>query len=148
VREVANAINGLGFCAPVLIGKGNAVIDGVVRVEAARQLDLGRVPCVRIEHLNGAEQRVLRLAANRLGEKGEWKLDELKTEFEEVILTDAPIEIAGFALDEIDHIVLGEVDAAAEEGPLEPEGGAIATARRRCVSARTAPRRLRQCDRP
>ena len=129
VREVANAISTLGFCAPVLIGKGNAVIDGVVRVEAARQLDLGRVPCVRIEHLTETEQRVLRLAVNRLGEKGEWNLDELKIEFEELILTDAPIEIAGFALDEIDHIVLGEVDAAAEEGPLEPGGGAIATAR-------------------
>ena len=44
----------------------------------------------RIEHLNDAEQRVLRLAANRLGEKGEWNLDELKMEFEELLLTDAP----------------------------------------------------------
>ena len=28
------------------------------------------------------DQRVLRLAINRLGEKGEWNLDELKIEFE------------------------------------------------------------------
>src|SRR5271166_5590002 len=66
VREVANAIITLGFCAPVLVGRDNAVIDGVVRVEAARQLGLGRAPCVRIEHLNDTEQRVLRLAVNRL----------------------------------------------------------------------------------
>jgi DNA modification methylase len=129
VREIADAIRTLGFCSPVLIGTGNAVIDGAVRVEAARQLGLDRVPCVRIEHLNDAEQRVLRLAANRLGEKGEWNLDELKIEFEELILTDAPIEIAGFALDEIDHIVLGEVGDAVEEGPLAPEAGAGAVAR-------------------
>ena len=38
VREVASAINTLGFCAPVLIGRDNAVIDGAVRVEAALQL--------------------------------------------------------------------------------------------------------------
>ena len=44
VREVANAISAFGFCAPVLVGKGNAVIDGGVRVEAARQLGLGRAP--------------------------------------------------------------------------------------------------------
>src|SRR5271165_1386976 len=62
VRDVANAIGALGFCAPVLVGKDNAVIDGVVRVEAARQLGLGRAPCVRIEHLSETEQRVLRLA--------------------------------------------------------------------------------------
>jgi len=129
VREVANAISTLGFCAPVLVGRDNAVIDGAVRVQAARRLGLGRVPCVRIEHLNDTEQRVLRLAANRLGEKGEWNLDELKIEFEELILTDAPIEVSGFTLDEIDHIVLGEVNDAIEEGPLSPEAGAIAIAR-------------------
>jgi len=61
VREVANAISTLGFCAPVLVGRNNAVIDGAVRVEAARKLGLGRAPCVRIEHLNDTEQRVLRL---------------------------------------------------------------------------------------
>ena len=129
VREVARAIGTLGFCAPVLIGRDNAVIDGAIRVQAARQLDLGRVPCVRMEHLSETEQRVLRLAVNRLGEKGEWNLDELKIEFEELIFADAPIEVSGFALDEIDHIVLGEVDDAIEEGPLSPEADAIAVAR-------------------
>jgi hypothetical protein len=32
---------------------------------------LGRAPCMRVEHLTKEEQRLLRLAANRLGEKGE-----------------------------------------------------------------------------
>lgn len=129
VREVAGSISTLGFCAPVLIGRDNAVIDGAVRVEAARQLGLGRVACVRIEHLNETEKRVMRLAANRLGEKGEWNLDELKIEFEELIFADAPIEVSGFALDEIDHMVLDEADDAIEEGPLAPEATAIAVAR-------------------
>jgi DNA modification methylase len=129
VREVANTISTLGFCAPVIIGRDNAVIDGAVRVQAARQLGLDRVPCVRIEHLNETEKRVLRLAANRLGEKGEWNLDELKIEFEELILADAPIEVSGFTVDEIDQVILGEADDAIEQGPLAPEAGAVAVAR-------------------
>ncbi|MFZ0605543.1 MAG: hypothetical protein WAN05_30030 [Roseiarcus sp.] len=36
VREVAGAIGTLGFCAPVLIGRDHTVIDGAVRVQAAR----------------------------------------------------------------------------------------------------------------
>ncbi len=40
-------------------------------------------------------QRVLRLAINRMAEKGEWNVDELKLEFEELILTDAPLEVSG-----------------------------------------------------
>jgi ParB-like chromosome segregation protein Spo0J len=117
--EVAASISALGFCAPILIGKDNMRIDGEVRVEAARLLGLDCIPCIRINHLNENEQRVLRLAANRLGEKGEWNLDELKVEFEELVLADAPIEVSGFTLDEIDQIVLGEADAI-EQGPLAP----------------------------
>jgi hypothetical protein len=116
VREVANSISTLGFCAPILVGKDNLVLDGTVRVQAARLLDLGRAPCIRIEYLSEKEERVLRLAVNRLGEKGEWNVDELKIEFEDLILANAPIEISGFTLDEIDQIVLCEVDDAVEGG--------------------------------
>ena len=117
IREVANSIGALGFCAPILIGKDNVILDGVIRIEAARLLGLPRAPCIRAEHLSEAEQRVLRLAVNRLGEKGEWNLNELKIEFEDLVLIDAPIEISGFTTDEIDHIVLDEADAAIEGGP-------------------------------
>jgi DNA modification methylase len=129
VREVAATISALGFCNPILIGKNNVVIDGEVRLEAAKLLGLGRVPCVRIDHLSAAEQRLLRLAVNRLGEKGQWDLDELKIEFEELILADAPIEISGFSLDEIDQIVIGDEEDAIEQGPLAPDPGAVAIAR-------------------
>jgi hypothetical protein len=82
-----------------------------------------------VEQLSETDQRVLRLAMNRLSEEGEWNLDELKIEFEELILADAPIEISGFTRDEIDQIVLGEADNAVEQGLLGQEADAIAVAR-------------------
>jgi hypothetical protein len=114
VREVAASIGALGFCEPILVGRDNDIIHGEVRYEAGKQLGLDRLPCVRIGHLTPKEQRVLRLAVNRLAEKGEWNLDALKIEFEELILTDAPIEIAGFSLAEIDQVILGEVGQGLE----------------------------------
>jgi DNA modification methylase len=128
VREVASSISLLGFCDPLLIGRGNELIDGEARFEAAKQLGLDRVPCVRVEHLSPDEQRVLRLAVNRLAEKGQWDLDALKIEFEELVLLDAPIEITGFSPAEIDHVILGDGAEELEQGPLEPET-AIAVAR-------------------
>jgi DNA modification methylase len=128
-RDVAGVMSELGFCVPVLVGKSNVVIDGEVRLEAAKLLGLRRAPCVRIDHLSDEEQRLLRLAANRLGENGEWNLDELKIEFEELILADASIEISGFSLDEIDQIVIGDDLDAAVQGPLEPGPGSVAVAR-------------------
>ena len=58
-----------------------------------------------------------------------WDLDELKIEFEELILAEAPIEIAGFTLDEIDQIVLGDELAASIRGRSRPSPGAVAVAR-------------------
>jgi hypothetical protein len=49
------------------------------------------------DHLSLGERRVLRLAANRLAEKGQWDLEALKIEFEELIVLNAPVEITGFS---------------------------------------------------
>jgi hypothetical protein len=87
VREVANAISGLGFCDPVLIDEGNVVLDGIVRAEAAKVLGLHRIPCIRASHLSVSERRLVRLALNRLSEKGTWDIDELKLELEELLST-------------------------------------------------------------
>jgi hypothetical protein len=80
MREVVSSISLLGFCDPLLIARGNELIDGEARYEAAKQLGLDRVPWVRVEHLSVDEQRVLRLAINRLAEKGQWDLEALKIE--------------------------------------------------------------------
>ena len=74
-----NSISALGSCVPVLIGQGDIVLDGWIRVEAAKALGLDRVLCVRIDHLTEVEQRLLRIAVNRLGEKGDWDLDALSS---------------------------------------------------------------------
>lgn len=129
VRETARSIAALGFCSPVLVGKANLVLDGEVRVEACRQMGLDHVPCIRIGHLNKAEERTLRLAVNRLSEKGDWNLDELQVELEELIILDAPIEVIGFSHDEIDQIVFEEESQGIETGPLAPEDKAVSIAR-------------------
>jgi ParB-like nuclease family protein len=66
VREIANSISTLGFNVPLLIGKDNVVVDGDSRLEAAKLLGLSSVPCIRVDHLDETEQRLLRLAVNRL----------------------------------------------------------------------------------
>ena len=120
IREVAASIAELGFCDPVLIGSGNTILNGMIRVEAAKQLGLLRIPCIRVEHLTGAEQRLLRIALNRLGENGAWSLEDLKVEFEELMVEQTPIEISGFGAPEIDQILLGDDPPPNEQGRLRP----------------------------
>jgi DNA modification methylase len=118
----------LGFNVPLLINKDNVVVDGDSRLEAAKLLGLSSVPCIRVDHLDETEQRLLRLAVNRLAEKGIWDLGELEAEFKELIIADAPIEISGFGSDEIDQLVIGTSEDGHEVGDLEPSPGAAAIA--------------------
>ena len=56
VRELMGSIRELGFCAPILVGKDNLVLDGEIRIEAAKALGLPTVPCIRIDHLTDVER--------------------------------------------------------------------------------------------
>jgi DNA modification methylase len=129
IREMANSIGRLGFNVPLLIGKDNVVVDGGSRLQAAKLLGLSSVPCIRVDHLDETEQRLLRLAVNRLGEKGVWDVGELEAEFKELIIADAPIEISGFDADEIHQIVIGKNEDACEASDLAPLPGEPAIAR-------------------
>lgn len=129
VREIANSISALGFNVPILVGKDNVVVDGHSRLEAAKLLGLSSVPCIRVDHLDETEQRLLRLAVNRLGEKGSWDIGELEAEFKELIIVDAPIEISGFGSDEIDQVLIGGDEDGFEAADLAPLPGVSAIAR-------------------
>jgi DNA modification methylase len=129
VRSVARSIQAFGFCVPVLVDKDCGIVDGLVQVEAAKLLGFKLIPCVQIDHLTQVELRTLRLAINRLQEKGQWDSAELKIEFQELIVLDAPIEVAGFDPAEIDQVLIGNELNGLETGPLEPNGGAPAVSR-------------------
>jgi DNA modification methylase len=111
------------------VGRDDEIIHGEVSYEAAKQLGLDRLPCIRIGHLTPEEQRVLRLAINRLAEKGEWNLEALKIEFDELIVLNAPIEITGFSPSEIDQVILDDSGEGLEQGPVDPEPSATAIAK-------------------
>jgi DNA modification methylase len=135
VAEVGKAIAELGFDVPVLIDEANEVLDGVVRVEAAKLLGMTAIPCVVARHLSASQKRQLRLAANRLAEKGSWDLGALKIVFQELIVDDIALEVTGFTLDEVDQILLDDEPASVEVGPLEPEGTEAPVARLGAVFA-------------
>jgi DNA modification methylase len=130
IREVAASIGAFGFNVPVLTNPDGEVIDGAVRVEAARLMGLSQVPCIVASHLTKAEVRTLRLCLNRSQERGEWSFDDLKLEIQELVVDDeVPIELSGFTVSEVDQILMEDEADAPQRGPLEPDLGAVAIAR-------------------
>lgn len=118
IAQIAASIKAFGFNNPVLIDKDGGIIAGHGRVEAAKQLGLENVPCVRLEHLSNAQKRAYILADNKLAEKAGWDPEILKIELQHLTSLDLDfdISITGFEMPEIDVLL---TDAAKEVDPAD-----------------------------
>lgn len=118
VERVAKSVQGLGFVQPVLV-RGSEIIDGHVRVEAAKKLGIEEIPCIDVTHLNADEVRLLRLAVNKLPERGTWDQDALQREFTYQLEIDADLSVTGFDGWEVDA-ALSIGKAYSEPDTIEP----------------------------
>src|SRR5688572_11378234 len=75
IRQIAQSIRRFGFTSPVLMDDGSMILAGHARVEAARELGLDAVPCLRISTLSPAEKRAYILADNKLAQNAGWDED-------------------------------------------------------------------------
>ncbi|THD82085.1 MAG: DNA methylase [Phenylobacterium sp.] len=122
VERIKRSYGAFGFVEPLLIRGDGEIIAGVNRLEAARQLGLGALPCIVVDHLSEKEIRSLRISLNRLGETGTWDFEALRIELDELIVLDAPLEATGFTLPEIDALLIDDAPAADQgESALEPD---------------------------
>lgn len=127
VERLVRSIAEFGFSQPVLVRQGQ-VLDGWSRVLAARELGLEHLPAIDCSHLNEPAARGLALALNRIAERGEWDLDVLRIEFQELIELDVDLGAAGFTLEDRDIILLDPIDAQdadEDEVDAEPAGDPV-----------------------
>ncbi len=112
IAQIAASIRTFGFNNPVLIDKDDGIIAGHGRVEAAKQLSLDTVPCLRLEHLNEVEKRAYILADNKLAEKAGWDADILAIELQHLtnLDLDFDVSVTGFEMPEIDVLLTGPAD--------------------------------------
>lgn len=123
IIEAANVITSKGFLQPIFISRdGRTILDGELRFEAARWLQLEEVPCIFTETLEPREERAVRIALNRLGQRREWDLGELRLELEELLIEEEPIDLLGFDSIELDQI-MDAGDMSDEDEVPEPEPG-------------------------
>src|ERR1700692_4615605 len=115
IKQIAESIRRFGFTNPVLIDGENRILAGHGRVEAARQLSMTAVPCLRIDHLSPAEKRAYVLADNKLALNAGWDEELLALELKELMEADIEFDVGiiGFSIAEVDQLVEG---LAHEEG--------------------------------
>jgi len=109
LRQIAESIRTFGFTNPVLIDENATILAGHGRVEAAKILNLGTVPCRRIGSMTAAEKRAYVLADNKLALNAGWDEELLATELQGLLTTelDFDIGVTGFSIPEVDSLIEG-----------------------------------------
>jgi len=120
IAKVELSLKQFGVCSPILIDSDGRIVHGHVVWEAARRLGLEKMPVVRIDHLNHAERRALTIALNRLGETGDWDVEALKVEFDELIELEMDVIATGFELAEVDALLLDDEPSEDEADAFPP----------------------------
>lgn len=111
IKQIARSIEQFGWTNPILTSDDNEVICGHGRLEAAKLLNLDKVPVVRLSHLSAAQRRAYVIADNALALKAGWDYDTLAIELQGLIDVDFDMELTGLELGEIEVIL---DDAAAK----------------------------------
>lgn len=115
MSAIRASIANFGFLNPILIDEENRIICRHARWVAAKDLGLPMVPVIRVDHMTEEQKRLYAIVENQTGALGEWNEDALRLEFGELLdLTidrEFSIELSGFAMSEIDDLLVKPEDA-------------------------------------
>lgn len=118
VEKICNSIREFGFISPCLIDRDYNVIAGHGRIMAAKKIGMGTVPCLFVEGLTETQRKAYILADNRLTELGEWDMDIVNAELQELELADFDISLTGF---DYDNAATIDMETFEDEPPEPPE---------------------------
>ena len=105
IARMAAAIREFGFRIPIVVRSDGTVVDGHLRLKAARQLGLQEVPVALADELSDAQVKAFRLLANRSATWAAWDEDLLTLELEELQAMAYDVSHTGFDAAEIDALL-------------------------------------------
>ncbi len=122
VDRMCAAIKEFGFRIPVVVRSDGTVVDGHLRLKAARRLELESVPVVLADDLNETQIKAFRLLANQSANWADWDNDLLKLELNELQEADFDLDMIGFSDEELADLLdgLDDGDGDAAHGGEEP----------------------------
>jgi DNA modification methylase len=120
VDRMCGSIREFGFKIPVLARNDGEVVDGHLRLKAARKLNISEVPVILCDEWSPAQVKAFRLMVNRSVTWADWDEELLAIELQELNAADYDLSLTGFDPKEIDDLLAdpGEDDAANAVPPV------------------------------
>ncbi|MBV0900102.1 MAG: DNA modification methylase [Wolbachia endosymbiont of Fragariocoptes setiger] len=105
VNRMCAAIREFGFRIPIVAKSDGTVIDGHLRLKAARKLGMESVPVVLSDNLTEAQTKAFRILANESANWAKWDDDLLKLELQDLDNLNFDLKLTGFELDKIQRFI-------------------------------------------
>jgi len=121
VDRMCGSIREFGFKIPVLARSDGEVVDGHLRLKAARKLGITEVPVILCDEWTPAQVKAFRLMVNRSVTWADWDEELLALELQELKESDFDLDLTGFDPGEIDSLLALEDDERANATPPLPE---------------------------
>ena len=121
VDRVAAAIREFGFRVPILAKSDKTIVDGHLRLKAAKKLGLEEVPVLLCDDMTDLQVRAFRLSVNKVSEFADWDDEMLRVELDELGADGFDLELTGFSLDEIADLQIEEVSEGLTDEDAVPE---------------------------
>jgi DNA modification methylase len=111
VDRMCASIREFGFKIPCLVRSDGEVVDGHLRLKAARKLGITEIPVILCDEWSPAQVKAFRLMVNRSVTWAEWDEDLLALELQEIQESDFDLSLTGFEDEELARLLAAQ-DAA------------------------------------
>jgi ParB-like chromosome segregation protein Spo0J len=121
VDRMCASIREFGFKILCLVRSDGEVVDGHLRLKAARTLDIAEIPVILCDEWTPAQVKAFRLMVNRSVTWADWDEEALALELQEIQEADFDVCLTGFDPGEIDGLLALEDEEKANSAPPLPE---------------------------
>jgi len=121
VDRMCASIREFGFKIPVLARSDGEVVDGHLRLKAARKLGISEIPVILCDEWTEAQVRAFRLLVNRSATWADFDEELLALELQEIQEADYDLSLTGFDPGEIDGLLALDDEEKANAAPPLPE---------------------------
>src|SRR5258708_4132605 len=115
VDRMCGSIREFGFKIPCLVRGDGELIDGHLRLKAARKLGITEIPVILCDEWTPAQVKAFRILVNRSATWADWDEELLAVELSDLQKFDFDLNLTGFDAKELDDFLLHDppnVDAA------------------------------------
>jgi DNA modification methylase len=121
VDRIAAAIQAFGFRIPVVARSDGTVVDGHLRLKAARLLGMTEIPVVLADDLTDAQIKAFRISVNKMAELAEWDEDLLRAELQDLQGIEFDMDLLGFDVETLEDLLYVEPDRDDSKDDEVPE---------------------------